>query len=84
MAAYAVVSIALAFALGMWTHWRYALSRTADEVRASCRHRWGEVWEVGQPTLRAPQRFYKRSCSICGAQRDVNADGTPYEPPKAS
>jgi len=81
MAAYALACIALAYGLGAWTHWRYALARTLGEVQASCRHRWGATFEVGEPTPRARTRFYKQACVMCAKQRDVNADGTVYVPP---
>jgi hypothetical protein len=82
MAAYAVVSIALAFALGVWTHWRYALSRTANEVRASCRHVWSKPFEVALPPNGVGARYYKSVCVRCLKQRNVNADGTTYVPPR--
>ena len=80
MATYALVCIALAYGLGIWTHWRHALARALHEVQASCRHSWGETFEVAPSAYGHGQHFYKQICRRCGAQRDVNADGTPYEP----
>ncbi len=51
--------------------------RERAELRRNCSHSWGDPYEV---IPGHGQRFYKRSCSKCGAQLDVNADGTPYIP----
>jgi protein-S-isoprenylcysteine O-methyltransferase Ste14 len=83
MAACALVSIALAFALGVWAHWRYALSRTAADVRATCRHHvWSKPFEVARHPSGLGTRYYKAVCVRCLAQRNVNADGSTYVPPR--
>jgi hypothetical protein len=85
MAAYAVVSIALAFALGVCdalavrpvTHRRRGTGELSARVVKAVRG-------SGLPPSGVGVRYYKSACVRCLAQRNVNAspDGTPYVPPR--
>jgi hypothetical protein len=54
--------------------------RERARERARCAHVWGDPFEVMPSWHGRGERFYKRRCDRCGAQLDVNADGTPYVP----
>jgi len=78
-----VLFLVAGFVLGYWYRWRRTISWALREVQASCRHYWGETFEVEpRPTAASwyRQRFWKQSCVLCAAQRDVNEDGSVYVP----
>lgn len=73
--------VACAFWLGLWAHWRYALHRSCDEIRASCgSHSWSTTLEVGEPPMGRGPRIYMQLCVRCLEQRHVTADGKQYVP----
>lgn len=71
-----------ATASALTTAWHEFIHREREKRRHEemCRHIWGEVKEVASAPLGPGPKFYKQWCRACPAQRNVNADGTPYVP----